>query len=268
MKPVDRDFPMPHLSQIFIYPIKSLDGVAVSEIRVLESGALAHDREFALVDSQGKFVNGKRTATIQRLRSQFDLLNRTVTLTVQGQTESATFHLDADRPALENWLSRYFGFPIQVQQNVRTGFPDDTEANGPTVISVATLKTIAQWFPGLTWEQLRLRLRTNLEIDGVPAFWEDRWFGKAGQTIPFGIGAIQFLGINPCQRCIVPTRDGLTGEPYPQFQKQFAAQRQATLPEWVEPSRFNHFYRVALNTRIPTTEAGKVLRTGDSITEG
>jgi uncharacterized protein len=75
----------------------------------------------------------------------------------------------------------------------------------------------------------------------------------------FTIGSVQFEGINPCQRCIVPTRDALTADPTPQFQKTFLAERAASLPIGVNRDRFNHFYRLAVNTRIPPSEAGKQL---------
>ena len=78
----------------------------------------------------------------------------------------------------------------------------------------------------------------------------------------FRVGDVQMEGINPCQRCVVPTRDPETGEVDDRFQKIFIQKRQATLPEWVERSRFNHFYRLAVNTRIPTSEAGKLLALG------
>jgi MOSC domain-containing protein len=50
------------LHRITIYPIKSLDGVAVDEIEVLPACGLANDRRFALQDANGRFINGKRTA--------------------------------------------------------------------------------------------------------------------------------------------------------------------------------------------------------------
>ena len=61
---------MPYLARILIYPIKSLDGVAVTQATVLKSGALQSDREFAIVDEHGRFVNGKRNAKVHGLRSQ------------------------------------------------------------------------------------------------------------------------------------------------------------------------------------------------------
>ena len=42
----------PYLSRITIYPIKSLDGQDVDEAVVLRTGALAHDREYCLIDPE------------------------------------------------------------------------------------------------------------------------------------------------------------------------------------------------------------------------
>jgi uncharacterized protein YcbX len=47
---------IPHISQLFVYPIKSCAGIDLSEIQLQETG-LAHDRQFMLVDAQGRFVS-------------------------------------------------------------------------------------------------------------------------------------------------------------------------------------------------------------------
>lgn len=255
---------MPVLTQIVIYPIKSLDGVSVSQATVLASGALQHDREFAIVDTQGKFVNGKRTAAVHGIRCHIDLNTWTVSLSAR-HAQALTFHLDDDRSALETWLSDYFGFAVRLVQNTQVGFPDDTESPGPTVIGTETLQAIADWFPNLNLEETRRRFRSNLEISGVEPFWEDRLFGERDRIVPFHIGEVQFAGVNPCQRCVVVTRDATTGESLPQFQKTFITKRQETLPTWTEASRFNHFFRLAVNTRILTPQTGTVLRLGDQV---
>ncbi len=255
----------PYLTQILLFPIKSLDGIAVSQATVLPSGALQGDREFAILDATGKFVNAKRNARIHQLRARFDLSHRGVTLHRQDTGATSDFNLDGDRVALNHWLSDFFGCPVQVVQNTQVGFPDDTASPGPTLVSMATLQRVTTWFPDLSLESIRLRLRTNLEIDGVEPFWEDRLYGEADSVVPFQLGSVPMQGINPCQRCIVPTRDAITGEPYPQFQSIFATNRQTELPEGVTRSRFNHFYRVAVNTRIPAAQAGMVIRIGDEL---
>jgi uncharacterized protein YcbX len=253
---------IPILRHILVYPIKSLDGVAVQQAAVLPSGALQSDREFALVDNDNRWVNGKRTAKIHHLRSQFDLIHRTVTIAAPAQA-ATTFHLDHDRTALAKWFSDYFGFAVHLQQNLITGFPDDLVCPGPTVISTATLAAVASWFPGTTLAEMRSRFRSNLELAGVPAFWEEQLYTAEGTPRLFQIGAVHLQGINPCQRCVVPTRDPISGRITPQFQQQFVRQRQGTLPAWAPANRFNHFYRLAVNTRISASEAGKTVHLGD-----
>lgn len=256
---------MPYLAQIVVYPIKSLDGIAVTQATILASGALQQDREFAIFDAQGKLVNGKRYAKIHLLRTSFDLNAQTIALQIQGTDQTSVFHLYEERTELEAWLSDYFGKTVHLRQNSWQGFPDDTDASGPTVISTATLETVANWFPQMSLDQMRQRLRTNVEITDVSPFWEDQLFSETGEVVPFQIGTIRFEGVNPCQRCVVPTRNPLTGKAYPDFQKIFIAKRQETLPSWVASSRFNHFYRLSVNTRISASEAGKVLQVGDEV---
>ena len=73
---------MPYLSRITIYPVKSLEGYDVDEATVLPGGALDYDRRFAIRDAAGKWVNGKRTDDVHRLRSSFDLASRTLELRI------------------------------------------------------------------------------------------------------------------------------------------------------------------------------------------
>ncbi|WP_218082122.1 MOSC domain-containing protein [Anthocerotibacter panamensis] len=254
---------MPTVTQILVYPIKSLDPVRVAQSEILSGGTLAHDREYAIRDEQGRLINGKCDARVHQLRAQFELAQELVHLEGAGHRE--TFHLTQEREALEAWLSSYFGRSVHLEQDRVTGFPDDLNAWGPTIISTATLEATAHWFPGLTAHDLRLRLRANIEVGDVPGFWEDSLFGETDYALPFLVGAVHFEGVNPCSRCIVPTRDPLTGEPYPDFQRHFVAQRKANLPSWTPPERFNHFYKLSTNTRIPRTEAGKTIHVGDLI---
>jgi uncharacterized protein YcbX len=260
---------MAKLSKILIFPIKSLDPIALDAVEISEGGALKGDREFAMFDKNGKYINAKRYPKIHIIRARYELGDRLVHLQIQEQQEVSTFHLDRDRIALTDWLSKFFDQPVELRQNVSNGFPDDPEAWGATVISEATLATVQSWYvtPPISLEQIRDRFRTNLEITDTEPFWEDHLFAKAGETVPFKIGDVQFFGTNPCQRCPVPTRDTLTGEVYPEFQKIFTRQRKASLPANIERSRFNHCYRLALNTRIPLTEAGKILKIGDSVSK-
>ena len=109
-------------------------------------------------------------------------------------------------------------------------------------------------------------MRTTIEIDGVPAFWEDKLFSESGIMVNFKIGNSQFLGVNPCQRCIVPTRNAVTAEVLSDFQKIFIRKRRETLPEWVNKSRFNHYYKLTVNTQLANQETdNQIIKIGNEI---
>ena len=252
------------VGKILIYPIKSLDGVERDRASVVSPGTLEFDRRWAIVDSKGKYVNGKRTAKVHQLRCHFDLTEPSVSLQKSGETATTTFNLVTDVEKINQWLSDYFEMSVFLQEKPDGGFPDDTDAYGPTIVSTATLETVASWFPGLSVANARSRFRANIEVSGVPPFWEDQLFSSG--EVHFQVGNVEFAGVNPCQRCVVPTRDPHTGESYPQFQKHFIQQRQATLPSSVTSSRFNHYYRLCLNTRVFHSQVGKVINIGEAVT--
>ena len=255
---------MVQLARIHLHPIKSFDSQAVERATLLTCGALQHDRRYALRDRDGEFVNGKRTPAMHLLRSNFNLDRRQLALRVEGTTEIQTFDVDAERPRLNAWLSDYFSIPLEVIENTEGGFPDDTDSPGPTLVSTATLQEVAKWFGGLSLDDVRARFRANLEVDGVEPFWEDRLVAAGSQVVRFQIGSVELLGTNPCQRCPVPTRDPKTGEPIFAFAKTFSQHRAATLPAWAPASRFDHFYRLSVNTRPVDGKQG-TLAVGDDV---
>jgi uncharacterized protein YcbX len=257
-----------HLARITIYPVKSLDGVQIDCARVLANGALEHDRAFAIRDGEGRLVNGKRTPAVHHVRPSFDLRGRTVSFNMSSDgpgTAPVSFHVDADRAALERWLATRLGLdgPARLDENRSGGLPDDTDSPGPTVVSTATLATVAGWFPGLSLDDVRRRFRANLEIGGVEPFWEDRLVGE--QPVLFEIGVARFAGTNACQRCVVPSRDALTGDVTTNFAATFAARREEILPAWATRSRYDHFYRLAVNTSLASLRGDGLLRVGDDV---
>jgi uncharacterized protein YcbX len=234
-----------------------LDGLELDAAAISPGGALVGDREYALVDDQDRVFNAKRSPEVQKLRANFNWPERLIELAGQ------TFHLEGDRPQLEGWLSDYFGLRLRLIRNTDGGFPDDTEASGPTVISQATLQTVADWFQ-LSLEEARRRFRCNLEVIGVAPFWED----SLTLQVPFQIGPVQIIGVNPCKRCVVPSRDSRTAQATAHFQQRFMVNRAQTLPANLKDERFRSLYRLSLNTVISTGQAAKVIRCGDSVTLG
>jgi uncharacterized protein YcbX len=258
----------PRLADIQLHPIKSLDPVHVKEAHIGPGGGIEFDRAWALYSVDGQWVNGRHSTTVHLIRAAFAPDLRSVTLSVAGDRRkiaAKTFAFPADTAGAAKWFTTFFEQQITVRHSPE-GFPDDTVANGPTVVSTASLQTIAGLFPGMTLDDARLRFRNTLEIDGVPAFWEDQLFGQEERSaVRFRIGEVNFEGSNPCARCPVPPRNPHTGEIIPGFQKTFSDFRRSHIPSWTPEARFDHYYRLATNTRVATTESGKMLRVNDPI---
>src|SRR6516164_2453074 len=265
------------LVNIRLHPIKGLDPVSVPEARIGPNGGLDLDRVWVLFTVEGKWINGKRNPEIHRIRAEYD--QRVSSVALRAESESAmgnavgrgapirpvqlAFPADLERAAA--WFSDYFGCTVIVRY-VPEGAPDDGLAPGPTIVSTASLKAACDLFPGLELNEMRERFRTTLEIDGVPAFWEDQLFGEdENYVVRFRVGEVMFEGSNPCARCPVPPRHPRSGEVLSGFQKKFTDMRRALLPATSPRGRFDHFYRMAVNTRVPSAEDGKRLRVGDAL---
>jgi uncharacterized protein YcbX len=258
----------PRLANIRLHPVKSLDPVHVKEARIGPGGGLEFDRAWALYSVDGQWVNGKRAAAIHLIRAAYAPDVNSVTLSVPGDSRkipTKTFAFPGDTAAASRWFSDFFEQPITVRYSPE-GFPDDAIANGPTIVSTASLQAVCDLFSGMDVDEARRRFRTTLEIEGVPAFWEDQLFaGEERSAVRFRIGEVNFEGSNPCARCPVPPRDPRTGEIIPGFQKIFSDYRRSHIPAWCPESRFDHYYRMATNTRVASSEAAKVLRVGDPL---
>jgi uncharacterized protein YcbX len=207
---------MPTLDRITIYPVKSLDGVDLTETLVLPSGALENDRRWQLTDIDGRVLNAKRSPLFHAIRSELDLAARLVTLSIDplalqaraipGVERLASLAADTfplvpgpDGPCA--WLAEALSAGVRLEpvaaagassqasasvlllERAEGGFPDDREAPGPTVVSTASLEEIARWF-GFDLVEARRRFRANLEIGGCDAFWEDTIASPARENLP------------------------------------------------------------------------------------
>ncbi|WP_276256337.1 MOSC domain-containing protein [Halomontanus rarus] len=252
---------MAQLERLRVYPVKGLDGIDLEAATVLEGGTLEFDREFALFDSDDEVLNGKRTDEVHDLRTDFDPASYELAIDPPA-SRRRRFDLASEREACARWLGEFFDEDLELRRDRSTGYVDRREM-GPSVVSTATLETVASWFDELTVDGVRRRLRANVEVSGVPPFWEDRFVGEHAPT--FEIGGVTFEGVTPCGRCVVPQRDPDTGEPLPDFRRRFIRKREETFPEWADRSAFDHFYTGMLIARVPDADRGRRLRIGDAI---
>jgi len=256
----------PHLARVRVYPVKSLDPLERSRSSILPAGGLVGDRTYVVRDADGRAVNGKREPAVHGVDAVFEPGDDVCVLRDRADEQAADAFALADPDGREDaaaWFSECYGYPVTVERD-ESGVPDDATAPGPTVVSTATLAAVADWFD-LPTAAIRRRFRANLEIGGVPAFWEDRLYADPDHVVRVRVGDASFLGMNPCARFVVSSRDSRTGTETPRFRETFVERREATLPAWADDSWYDHYYRLAVNTAVPEETVGESVAVGDPV---
>jgi len=218
------------LSEIVIYPTKSLRGVAVAEA-VVEPRGLRGDRRWMVVDATELFVTQRalpRMALVEALLCEQGGLDLAapgmsplhVAETAAGRVRQVTIwrdtvaaHDGGDEAAA--WLTAFLGRPCRLVQ-----MPMSTErAVSPAYGQPGDIVSFADGYPFLLIGQASLddlntrlasplpmrRFRPNLVIAGAEPFAEDRWTRICIDDIVFRV-------VKPCARCTIPTVDPDAGE--------------------------------------------------------
>lgn len=258
---------MPKVARIWIYPIKSLDGLKVPFAPILPSGALTDDRRWAIFGEDEKILNAKRATDFHTLRTTFHPDHSEVDLRSDKTGESLIADLQTNWQGALDFLSRHFEQELRIRENKSTGFPDDLDSPGPTIVSVGSIRRVAEWF-SIPEDEVRRRFRANIELDVDEPFWEDRLLAPGRQKQAFRIGGAHFWGVTCCQRCVVPTRDSQSGAAISGFQKRFAELREAELSPATPREHFDHFYRYSVNTQIDAASREWRIGVGDEIVIG
>jgi uncharacterized protein YcbX len=233
------------LSEIWIYPVKSLGGIRLSEAEVEEKG-LKHDRRWMVIDENGIFltqrsftrmalidvhITGQGLLLTYRPRQTDKILipflpESPQQLTVKvwdDEVEALTVSSEADA-----WLSKH------LERNVRlVMMPLSSERKAdPRYVKNGENVSFADGFPFLVISQASLdhlnsqlsepvemkRFRPNFVITGTMPHAEDDW-----QSVR--IGNIAFDIVKPCARCVLTTIDPETGTKGPEPLKTLATYR-------------------------------------------
>jgi len=248
-----------HISKLRIYPIKSLSHIEVEEIE-LGMHSLKNDRLFAMVDKNGRFVNGKRTHLVNQLKVEYDLPNKTIRLSNKNEDETNTFELREGNEDLDNYLSNFFDIPLNLKQNNNGEFMDIPAESSLTVVSEASLRLLQKDLDRHSLENIRMRFRANVELVGVGAFWEEQLFGEPGTGMLFKIGDVEMTGISPRARCNVPPQNPTSGEMDYHFVKDMISSRNnhpQSNEKILQYGRQSYFLTV--NVYVAKSEAGKKL---------
>ncbi len=223
------------LSHIFIYPVKSLAGIALDTANITPLG-LEYDRRWMIIDQQGRFVTQRLYPQLSQITTAIE--SDTIILTAaDGSTTHLPLQLDAGSmvstrvwkdsvdalvmtSAQNQWISHFLGkecrFVYMPDYSMR---PVDQDY----ALSDNDLVSFADGFPFLlisdeSLDDLNQRLqhksilpvpiqrfRPNLFVRGCTPYAEDGWKS-------FKIGGNLFHGVKPCSRCIMTTVDPATGQ--------------------------------------------------------
>jgi uncharacterized protein len=215
------------ISQLFIYPVKSLGGIAVNTANVTSRG-LQHDRRLMLADSDNRFLTQREypaMALLQPVLAANGLYihhkkNQLPPLFIPvqptgGQPVIATVWDDCCEAqpydaAVNDWFSQALGLSCQLLYMPETSrrAADKKYAHNSEIVS------FADGYPTLLIGQASLddlntrltvpvpmnRFRPNIVFTGGDPFLED-------QLAQFSINGIEFSGIKPCARCVMTTID-------------------------------------------------------------
>ena len=215
------------IQDLYIYPIKSLGGFRVDSAEITPRG-LRHDRRWMLTDPSGRFLSQREFPVMSLLRTAIDNNMLTVwhkrnpdrrlqlPLAPEGGARVPVQIWDDEVPALpwlpdaSQWFSEQLGQACQLVY-----MPDDAErAVDPRYGQPGDITSFSDGYPILLVAQASLddlnqrlseavsmdRFRPNIVLRGGEAFVEDRMRA-------FQVGDIQFRGVKPCARCVIPTID-------------------------------------------------------------
>lgn len=231
------------ISQLYVYPIKSCAGVAVSEAVLTDTG-LEFDRAWMVVDAQGNFLTQRelpRMALIQPQLKTFDMVLRApgmlalhvaldgveapVRVSVWGD-EVAAFDMGA---LAAQWFSDFLGVTARL---VRFDPEHRRVSNLKWTGGVEALNQFNDGYPVLVVSQASLdELNEKLAAQGVAAVSMARFrpnivLGSApgadellphdedrleALDITTDAGAVQLRLVKPCPRCPIPNVDPATG---------------------------------------------------------
>lgn len=218
------------LSQLFIYPIKSLGGIQINSWQ-LEQKGFKFDRRWMLVDANGAFMTQRANPLMAMFKLSWHgdhfmitFQEHTLKLELSSKPDSideaskiwddAVSIREVDRKH-SSWFTEMLKTPCRLMF-----FPENNQRPVEPVFQVNDEQvSLADAYPYLVIGQSSLddlnsrlkqpvpinRFRPNIVFTGGNPHEEDSWKN-------FTVGQKEFSGTRPCARCIVITTDQETAQ--------------------------------------------------------
>ena len=221
------------LSEIYIYPVKSLGGIRLDFANTTSRG-LENDRRFMLVDENGRFLSQREHPQLAIFQTEIEgkflkithkktKQNLTINLSPPSQPSLLSVTIwDDNTTAVESsseasaWFTKILEIPVRLVY-----MPEESHRKTDTQYSLTgeEITSFSDGYPILIIGQSSLddlnnrlenpvninRFRPNFVFTHGEPFEEDNWH-------EFTVGNIRFFGVKPCARCIMTTIDQETGE--------------------------------------------------------
>ena len=222
------------LSEINVYPIKSLRGVSKQSANVYRTG-FQYDRSWMLVDEDHKFITQRQYSKLALV--DVDITEKQISLHAPGQAGlivpntarqniidvkiwSDQCKASVATDAVNEWFSKYLSkrcLLVTMAENYQRAVNPDYRSSSNDIVSFAdgypflliTEASLAELNKRMQEEGSPAvpmkRFRPNLVVKGTDAHDEDRWK-------KIKIGDCVFDIVKPCSRCIIPTINTDTGD--------------------------------------------------------
>jgi hypothetical protein len=220
----------PTLGRLYIYPVKSAAGIECERVRLGPHGLL-HDREWLIVDPNGRFLTQREESRLALLTTAISgeslcltqPSGATLSLPLAHEGESVEVQVwnsrcmafDAGREAAE-YLSGWLGRPLRLVR-FDTRRPRHSNREWTAGREVATL--FSDGFPLLVLSRASIadlsarvghdlpvqRFRPNVLLDGMAPYGEDAASALRSEAVTLQL-------TKACTRCVITTIEQTTGE--------------------------------------------------------
>ncbi len=232
------------VSQLFIYPVKSLGGIAVQEAELTDRG-LKYDRRWMLVDEDNCFLSQRSFPKMALLKLHAQADGFIITFVpdhssffipfqpVQGrEVRVSVWGDECTACVVDEEANRWFSDKLETSCKL-VYMPDESlrpveenYAKNQEAVSFADaypVLLIGQKSLDLLNERLTEavsidRFRPNIVFTGADAHFED-------QMAHFTINNINFYGVKPCARCVMIGINQQTAQTYKEPMKTLAQYR-------------------------------------------